>query len=322
MMMRAFACALAAALGCHAAFAQDYPRRPIRLVVPFPPGGALDVVGRVVATQVESQLGQPIVVDNRGGANGAIGSELVARAVPDGYTLMNNGAALLVGQLINLKLPYDIEKDFAPITSLGRGTGYLFLVNGGSSVNSVKDLIALAQKSERPISYGSAGVGNPNHLSSALFVARAGIDATHVPYRGTGPSITALMANEVQFISSPASAVLTQVKTGRLRVIAFTGVARSPSFPNVPTVAEAGVAGYKFGGGFVCWHAPAGTPAAIVRRLQGEVHKALQAPKVREAVELGGYQPGGESPEEFAKFLRAEWAVLHEAVKAAKLSAN
>lgn len=309
-------------LPCAAGHAQDYPRRPIRLVVPFPPGGGLDVIGRVVATQVEAQLGQPIVVDNRGGANGVIGSELVARAVADGYTLMNNGAALLVGQLLTRKLPYDIEKDFAPITSLGRGTGYLLVVNNASTVQTLRDLIALAKSGERPLAYGSAGSGNPNHLASALLMARAGVNAIHIPYRGTAPSINAVMANEVHFIFSPPSAVLQQVKVGRLRVLAFSGTSRLATMTHVPTVAEAGVGDYKFGGGFVCWHAPAGTPAGIIRRLQTEVHKALQVTRVRDAVELGGYNPGGEPADEFAKFVRAEMIVLQEAVRAARLDAQ
>lgn len=299
--------------------AQEYPNRPIRLVVPFPPGGGLDVIARAVATQVEAQIGQTVVIDNRGGANGIIGSEIVARASADGYTIMNNGAALLVGQIIYRKLPYDIERDFAPITSIGRGTGYLLLVNGSSPVHSIKDLIALAQNGERPMSYGSAGVGNPNHLAQALFVLRAGIDATHIPYRGTAPSINALMTNDVQFICAPVSAALPQVKAGRLRALAFTGASRSAVLPNVPTVTEAGVTGYNFGGGFVGWHAPAGTSAGIIARLQNEVHKALQVPKVRDAVETGGYNPGGESPVEFEKFVRAEMKTFREAVKAAKL---
>ncbi len=298
--------------------AQPYPARPIRLVVPFPPGGGLDVVGRVVATQVEQQLGQPIVVDNRGGANGVIGSELVARAVADGYTLMNNGGALLVGQLVNKNLPYNIERDFAPITSLGRGTGYLLLVNGAGAINSVKDLIALAKSTA--MSYGSAGVGNPNHLAAALLTARAGFSATNVPYRGTAPSMTALMANEVQFAFSPPQAVMQQVKAGRLRALAFSAATRFPLMPQLPTLAEAGVKDYRFDGGMVCWHAPAGTPAAIVNRLQGEVAKAVQVAKVREAIEAGGYHPGGETPGEFAKFIKSELITLREAVAAAKLT--
>lgn len=314
--------AVLAPLLTDAGIAQVYPGRPIRLVVPFPPGGGLDVIGRVVASQVELQLGQNIVVDNRGGANGIIGSELVARAPADGYTLMNNGAAALIAQILNRKLPYDIEKDFTPITSIGHGTGYLMLVNASSPVRTVKDLIALAKNEGSRISYGSAGVGNPNHLAMALFSLHAGIDVVHVPYKGTAPSITALMTGEVQFVSTPASAGLPQVRSGRLRALAFTGTSRAAALPDVPTVAEAGLADYAFGGGFVGWHAPAGTPAAIVSRLQQEVYKALQVPKVRASVETGGYNPGGESPDEFGKFVRAQFDKYRQAVKAAGIQTD
>ncbi len=299
--------------------AQVFPSRPIRLVVPFPAGGGLDVIGRAVATQVESQTGHPIVVDNRGGANGIIGSEIVARARADGYTIMNNGAALVVGQVVYRKLPYDIERDFTPITSLGRGTGYLLLVNASSPVRSIRDLIALAKNKEGQISYGSAGVGNPNHLAAALFNVRAGIDPTHVPHKGMAPAITALLAGDVQFMCSPASVALPQVKAGRLRALGFTGASRWPVLPDVPTIAEAGVAGYSFGGGFVAWWAPAKTPTAIIATLQKEVYKALQIPKVRDFIETGGYNPGGESSDEFGKFVRAELEKYREAVKAAKM---
>lgn len=314
--------AVLALLLADAGIAQVYPSRPIRLVVPFPPGGGLDVIGRVVASQVELQLGQNIVVDNRGGANGIIGSELVARAPADGYTLMNNGAAALLAQILNRKLPYDIEKDFTPITSIGHGTGYLMLVNASSPVRTVKDLIALAKNKGSRISYGSAGVGNPNHLAMAMFSVHAGIDVIHVPYKGTAPSITALMTGEVQFVSTPASAGLPQVRSGRLRALAFTGTSRAAALPDVPTVAEAGLADYAFGGGFVGWHAPAGTPAAIVSRLQQEVYKALQVPKVRASVETGGYNPGGESPDEFGKFIRAQFDKYRQAAKAAGIQTD
>ena len=299
--------------------AQVYPNRPIRLVVPFPAGGGLDVIGRAVAGQVESQIGHPIVVDNRAGANGIVGSEIVARARADGYTILSNGAALVVGQIIYRKLPYDIDRDFTPITSLGRGTGYLLLVSASSPVRSIKELIALAKNKEGRVSYGSAGVGNPNHLAAALFSVRAGIDPTHVPYKGMAPAVNALMVGEVQFICSPASVGLPQIKAGRLRALGFTGASRWPVLPDVPTIAEAGVAGYSFSGGFVGWWAPAKTPAAIIATLQNEVYKALQIPKVRDFIEMGGYSPGGESSDEFGKFIGAELEKFREAVKAAKI---
>ena len=299
--------------------AQTFPTRPIRLVVPFPPGGALDVLGRIVAAQVEKQIGQPVVIDNRGGANGVIGSEIVAKSAPDGYTLMNNGAALLVAQILNPALPFDIERDFTPITSIGHGTGYMLAVNASSPAKSVQEFVAMARNAATPISYGSAGVGNPNHLAPALFAARAGIDATHVPYRGTAPSINALMSGEVQFIFSSPPAILPQVKSGRLRILAFTGVTRSAALPNVPTMIEAGVKGYVFDGGFVGWHAPSGTPASVIRKLQTEVQKALRLTVIREAIEIGGYLPGGEAPEEFGKFIRTQMSIFQAAVKVANL---
>ena len=306
-------------LAAGASLGQSYPAQPIRLVVPFPPGGALDVVGRAVAAQVAVQVGQPLVVDNRPGANGIIGTEIVVAAPPTGYTILNNGGALLINHATRRRLSYQLERDLVPVTSLGRGTGYLLVTHPSSPFRAVGDIASTARSSRKAVSYSSAGVGNPTHLAVALLAARLGIESMHVPYKGLAPAITGLLATEVQLLSSPPAVVLPHVSAGRLRALAFTGANRWPSLPDVPTVAENGVRNYVFSGGFVAWHAPAGTPAPIVARLQTEVRKALLVARVREFVEANGYRPGGEPPTEFGGFVTAELDRYREAAQAARL---
>lgn len=295
---------------------QEYPTRPIRLIVPFPPGGNVDVFARVLYRQVELELGQNIVIDNRGGANGLIGADVVANAIPDGYTLLNTSFAFAVNPSILKKMPFDIKKDFAPVTNVALGLGYLMVVNNDVPAKTVTELIALAKK--RPISYSSAGIGNGQHLAGALFTLKAGVDMLHVPYKGGGPAMNALLGGEVQVHFPAGSVGVPFVKQGRARALGFTGAKRLRSLPDVPTVGES-VPGYVADAG---WHgvfAPAKTPAAIVKKLQLAVRNALQVPKVRSHFVDNGYEPQGDPPDVWAKKFRVDVDRFAEIARQAKI---
>jgi tripartite-type tricarboxylate transporter receptor subunit TctC len=304
-----------------ASSAAGWPDRPVRLVVAFPPGGNVDVFARLLARQVESQIGQQIVVDNRaGGANGIVGYDIVAKAPADGYTLLSAAFAFVVNPALYDKLPYDTDRDFVPITNFVLGLGYVLTVNGGLPAQSVRELIALA-KSQR-LSYSSAGIGNGQHLAAELFRLKAGIPLLHVPYKGGGPALAAVASGETQLSFPSPIPVAPHVKSGRVRALGFTGSVRVSSLPDVPTIAEAGLPGFHFDAGWHAWFAPARTPPALVNRIYAEVKKALDAPKLREAFDTGGYEPKGDPPAEFQKTFRADikrYAVL---VKAAKIEAQ
>jgi len=297
-------------------FGQAYPTRPIRLIVPFPPGGNVDVFSRVLFRQVELELGQNIVIANRGRANGLIGADVVANAVPDGYTLLNTSFAFAVNPSILKKMPFDIKKDFAPITNVALGLGYLMVINNDVPAKTVPELIALAKK--RPISYSTAGIGNGQHLAGALFTLKAGIDMLHVPYKGGGPAMTALLGGEVQVHFPAGSVGVPLVKQGRARALGFTGAKRLSSLPDVPTVGES-VPGYVADAGWHGMFAPAKTPAAIVKKVQLAVRKALQEPKVRSHFVDNGYEPQGDPPDVWAKKFRADVDLFADIVRKAKI---
>lgn len=310
---------IAAALACapQIAVGQNYPDRPIRLVVPFPPGGNVDGFARVLARGVEAQLGQPLVIDNRGGANGIVGADLVAKAAPNGYTLLGTSIAFVVNASLYKNLPYDSMRDFVPITNFAFGLGYLLTVNPNVAAQTVKDLIALAKTSD--LKYSTPGIGNGQHLAAELFATKAGINLLHVPYKGGGPALNAVLGGEVQ-ITFPAVAVgAPHVKAGRLRALGFTGGSRVASLPDVPTIAEAGVAGYRFDSGWHAWFAPAKTPPPIVNKLYAAIREALKEPKLRDYFIAGGYEPRGDAPEEFKKQFASDMKVYAEIVRAAKI---
>ena len=315
----ALALALAAFSAAGTVLGQAYPSRPIRVVIPFPPGGNVDTFARMMFRYVEEDLGQPIVIDNRGGANGILGADTVAKATPDGYTLLHTSFGLAVNKFIVKKLPFDLVKDFTPVTNVALGTGYLMVAHPSAPVKTVKELIALAKGQPGQIRYSTAGVGNGQHLAGALFSLRAGIDMLHVPYKGGGPALNAVMGGEVQ-IHFPAGAVgVPQVKAGRVRALAFTGEKRLSSLPDVPTVAEAALPGFVADAGWHAVFAPPKTPPAIVTRFQQAIRKALQVPQVHENFVSNGYEPKGDPPAVWAKAYVADLERLGEIARAAKI---
>ncbi len=310
---------LLAALACgDFANAQQYPTRPIRLIVPFPAGGTADVIARSVTNEVGARFGQPFVLDNRGGANGIIGTDIVAKAAPDGHTLLHVTASFVINPNVYQKLPYDIFRDFEPVTNIMLGTGYLLVLHPSVPANSVKELIALARDTNK-VSYSSPGVGNTLHLAAELFSVRAGVKLLHVPYKGVAPAMNAVLAGEVQATFIPATIALTLMKAGRAKAIAFTGAQRFAGLPQLPTMNEAGVPNLELAGSWHGWFATGKTPAAVVSRLQQEAARALQVPRVRETITSGGYIPDGISPAEFRKFLRVEHDRYAEMVRVANV---
>ena len=264
--------------------------RPIRVVVPFPAGGNVDTYIRQLARQMEISMGQPLVIDNRGGANGIVGCDIVAKAAPDGYTILATSIAFAVNPAMYKKLPYDSEKDFTPITNYANGLGYVLAAHPSVPATNVKELIALGKK--QPLRYGSAGIGNGQHLAGVLFSQKAGIEMLHVPYKGGGPVLTAVLGGEVHLNFPGASVAVPHVKSGKLRGLGFTGDKRISSLPDVPTIAESGLPGFNFDTGWHAMFAPPKTPAAIINRYHAEVRKAFEGnAQLRENFTSTGYEP-------------------------------
>lgn len=310
-----FGCALAIA-ATHT-IAQNYPTRPVRVVIPFPPGGNVDTFARVLFKYVEQDLGQPIVIDSRGGANSILGSDIVAKAAPDGYTFLHTSFGFAVNPAIIKKMPFDVEKDFVPVTNVALGTGYLMVINPSVPAKSVKELIALGK--QKPLRYSTAGVGNGQHLAGALFAEKAGIDMLHVPYKGGGPALTAVLGGEVEVHYPAGSVGVPPVKAGKLRAIGFTGAKRLSSLPEVPTIAEAGLTGYVSDAGWHAMFAPAKTPPALVNRMYGAVRKALEVAQVRDFFVAGGYEPQGLPPNEWTKVFREDLKRYAEICRIARI---
>ena len=301
--------------GTLAAVAQQFPSRPIRLIVTFAPGGAPDIVARIVAAALEKPLGQSVIVENRTGANGIVGMQSVANADPDGYTLLNTPPAFVINPSVYKTLSFDIFRDFAPVANIGISAGYLVIVRPGLPVNSIAELIDYG-KTHRLL-YGSPGIGNTLHLAAALFGAKAGINMEHVPFRGTGPVMTALLAGTIDLVFASPSATSSLSKDG-LRAIGFTGKAPPAELPNLPLV-KASLPGYEIEGSWEGLLAPAKTPPDIIARLNAEVRAVLKIPSVRQSIVKVGYEPTDMSPEEFGVFLHAEAKRYAEAVRAAKI---
>ncbi|MFN7087501.1 MAG: Bug family tripartite tricarboxylate transporter substrate binding protein [Burkholderiales bacterium] len=280
-----------------------YPARPVRVVIPWPAGGLTDVVGRIVFQKVSEQLGQQFIVDNRGGASGTIGADLVAKAPPDGYTIMVHSTTHVGNPHIYRQLPYDTLRDFSGVGLLVAQTG-LMVVHPSLPVKSVKELVALAKARPGQILYASSGSGSFSHLAIALFTSMTGTNMLHVPYKGGGPATTAMVSGETQLLVGSPAAVLSPLAVGRLRLLAVTSDTRLPQFPDTPTVAEAGVPGYEFRG-WVGVLAPAGTPQAIVERLNAEIRKAMDSPDMKKKMEA--YEPWYMTPEQTAARIRSDY---------------
>ena len=308
----AVATALALQATMVAAAVPGYPSRPVRVIVALAPGGGTDISARLLAQKLADAFGQSFVVDNRPGAGAMLGTELAARATPDGYTLFVASPEFTVNPSLQPKATYEPLRDFSPIVQMTSGQ-YFLSVRPGVAAATVQELIALARSQPRQLNYGSSGNGSANHLAGEMFRQMAGVDLTHVPYKGSGPAAAALMAGEIHVLFSSTTAVLQHVRSGRVRALAVTGAKRSPVAPEIPTVAESGVPGFEVTG----WYgllAPRGTPAAIIDVLSAAANRALPELRSRFA-DLGSEVVAG-TPAQFAAFLRADQARWAKVVKA------
>ncbi len=293
---------------------QAWPVKPVRVVIPWPPGGSNDVVGRIVMQKVAESLGQQFVVDNRPGASGAIGSEPVAKAPPDGYTIMVHSTTHLGNAHLYKKLPYDTLKDFTPVGTLAAQPGAL-AIHPSLPVKSVKEFIALAKARPGQINYSSSGNGSAPHLSMALLTSMTGINLVHVPYKGGAPQVTALVGGESQASLATVSTVIVHVKSGRLRALGVSSAKRSNVLLDVPTIAEAGVPGYEMSP-WIGVYAPANTPKAIIDKLNAEANKALKHPDVANSLTNQVLDPQPSTPEEFAQRIKVDYEKYGKLIKA------
>ena len=299
--------------------AQTYPTKPIRMVVGFPPGGPNDIVARAVAENLGSVLGQPVVVENRPGAGGNIGTEVTARAEPDGYTLlMGSTGPQAMNPAVYARLPFDVLRDLAPVSMVAMVPSAL-VVNPQLPIRTVAELIAYGKQHPDALKYGSGGYGTTLHLSGELFKSLAGVDMLHIPYKGTAPALADLVGGQIQLMFAAVPSVMPMVKAGKLRVLAVTTRQRSQALPDVPTVAESGVPDYEMAPWFGVF-TTAGTPQPVVQRLSEAIHQVVAMPAVRDALQKQGAEPLTNTPQEFAAMLRAEIDKWSRIVKAAKIT--
>lgn len=315
------ALAAAAAAAPFAVQAQAYPTKPVTIVVPFAAGGTTDILARVIGQALNKELGQAVVVDNRAGAGGNIGAALAAKATPDGHTLfMGTVGTHAINQSLYKKLPYDPIKDFAPLTRVAMVPN-LLVANPGKPYRNVKELVAYAKANPGKVNFGSSGSGSSIHLSGELFNSLAKVDMVHVPYKGSAPAVTDLVAGQIDIMFDNMPSAIQHVRSGRLKALAVTTAKRSPELPDVPTVAEAGVPGYEATSWFGMF-APAGTPAPVVAKLNAALLKVLADPEVKKKLAEQGAEPHGEKPEQFAEFIRLETAKWSKVVKDSGASAD
>ncbi len=315
MTITKLAIAVLAALAALPAVAQNYPTRAIRLVVPSSPGGGTDITGRIVAQKLSEQLGQTVVVDNRAGAGTIIGNDIVAKAPPDGYTLLMGLSTLAINPSMYEKMPYDALKDFAPV-SLAVMSPNVLTVHPSLPAKTVKEFIALAKTKPGTITYGSAGQGTSPHLSGELLKVLAKIDIVHVPFKGSGQSVISSLAGEIASNFPSVPTAMPYIKAGKLRALGVTTAKRTQALPDVPSIAEAGVPGYEATQWFGVL-APAGTPRPIIDKLNAEMVKLLKSPDVRERFIADGTDPAPTTPEEFAAYIKSETDKWTKVIKAA-----
>ena len=303
-MLTRMAAALAL-IGFMGICAAAYPDRPVRFIVPVAPGGAVDVVGRLVGQKFSSVLGQNFVIDNRAGANYIIGTEIVARAPADGYTLLFTAGAHTINPAVYKKLPYDTLRDFTAIAHMANSTGLVIVVHPSFSAKTLKELIALARASPGKINYASGGFGNLTHVAGELFQVMSGVKLNHIPYKAAGPAVTDLLANHIPLMFGPSPVVVPMVQSGRLRPLAFTALKRSPQLPDVPTVDELGIKGYEASGWYGV-HGPRGLPKAIVEKLNAAAREIVRMPDILERFTGLNLEPVSATSEEFARFIKAD----------------
>ncbi|MBI4203917.1 MAG: tripartite tricarboxylate transporter substrate binding protein [Betaproteobacteria bacterium] len=312
----AVAVALPAAGAQSATGLANYPAKPIRLVITYPPGGNTDLVGRAVAQKLVESLGQQVVVDNRGGAGGVLGTVIAKQAPADGYTLLlGTSAGMVLNPLLMSKLPYDALKDFAPV-SLVIVNPQVLVVHPALAAGNVREFVALAKAKPGQLNFGSSGMGTPNHLGGEMLKAMAGIDIVHVPYKGGAASIADLIAGQVQLVFSSAPSVVPHVRNGRLKALAVGSAKRTPALPNVPTVAESGVPGYEY----TTWYgifAPGKTPTPIVARLNTEIVRILADPQLSHRFQSQGGDPASSTPAGLTAYMREETARWTRVIKTA-----
>jgi tripartite-type tricarboxylate transporter receptor subunit TctC len=320
-MRRWFVICLALGLGPEVALAQPvYPSGPIRMIVPFPPGGGTDILARAIAQKLNESWGQPVVVDNRGGANGTIGAAVAAKAPPDGLTLLVVPSGFAVNPSIYKNLPFDTLKDFAPVTQLA-SSPLVLVVHPSFPPKNVKELVAFLKARPGEINYGSSGNGSPPHLATELFKLMTGTKMTHIPYKGAGPAAVDVIAGQIPIYFMNALQAVPHMKSGRLRPMGVTSDKRFPGLPDVPTIAEAGVPGYAM----TNWYAmlaPANMPRASVLKLQGEVARILKLPELKERLSSEGAEIVASTPGQFAAFLEMEMAKAAKIVQASGMTAT
>lgn len=304
-----------------AAESRAYPTKPIRLVLPFPPGGGVDVVARIMAPKLSETLGQQVIVDNRGGAAGNIAAEIVVKSPPDGYTLLLGFSTVMtVNKALYPNLTFDPAKDFEPIIQLTTSQ-YVLAVHPSVPAKSVAELVRLAKAKPRALNYSSAGVASPLHLAGELFKSRAGVDMVHVPYKGGGPAAAAVMTGEAQVVFGSVAASLGHISAGKLRALAVTGLTRSTLAPELPTLHESGYPNFNV----TAWQsyvAPAGTPREIVNRIHGATVEVLRIPEIAKAVNNAGNEVTATTPEQLAQIIRSESDVWAKVIKSAKIRAD
>ncbi|MFN4900457.1 MAG: Bug family tripartite tricarboxylate transporter substrate binding protein [Betaproteobacteria bacterium] len=321
---------LAALMGCVTlgltaytapANAQAFPNKPVRLIVPFVAGGATDIVARLVAQKLSAAWGQPVVVENRGGAGGNIGADAVAKSPADGYTiLVTSGSIVTVNPHMYAKMPFDAKKDLAPITNLASGPQVL-VVHPAVPAKNVKELVALAKSKPGQLNFGSAGIGSQVHMAAEAFVYAAGIEAQHIPYKGEAVAFTDLAGGQVQFMVGNIAGATGHIQSGRIRALGVTSAKRSPQLPDVPTVAEAGLPGFENTGWFG-FMAPAGTPKPIIDKIHADTVKVLADQEVKDRLTQLGMAPVGNSPADFTKEIAVEYERWGKVVTARKITAN
>lgn len=308
------ACAAVCAAAPGLAAAQDYPAKPVKLVVPYPPGGPTDIVARVVAQKLQEQTGQPFVIDNKPGAGANTGAEAVARSAPDGYTLLVATTAHAINPSLFSKLSYQLLKDLAPVSQLTSGP-LMLVTTPALPAQNIKELIALAKTKTGGLNFASSGNGQSTHLSAELFSAMAGVKMSHVPYKGSAPALTDVMSGQTDLMFDTMLSALPHVKAGKLKALAVTSSQRSPVAPNVPTIAESGLPGYEA----IAWNgllAPAGTPREVIAKLNAELKKVLENPEVRQRFEAQGFTASWNTPAAYGSFLQSEvdkWAKVVQA---------